>query len=51
MFTGAKYALSGSVNIAYHVVGEGSINLVLVLGWISHLAYVWGFRAGVEFEL
>jgi pimeloyl-ACP methyl ester carboxylesterase/DNA-binding CsgD family transcriptional regulator len=41
MFTGAKYARSGDVNIAYQVVGDGPIDLVLVLGWISHLAYIW----------
>jgi pimeloyl-ACP methyl ester carboxylesterase/DNA-binding CsgD family transcriptional regulator len=41
MFTGAKYARSGDVNIAYQVVGGGPIDLVLVLGWVSHLAFVW----------
>ena len=41
MFTGAKYARSGDVNIAYQVVGDGPIDLVLVLGWVSHLAYLW----------
>ncbi len=41
MFTGAKYARSGDVNIAYQVVGDGPIDLVLTFGWVSHLAYVW----------
>ena len=41
MFTGARYARSGDVNIAYQVVGDGPIDLVLVLGWVSNLAYVW----------
>lgn len=41
VFTGARYARSGDVSIAYQVVGEGPIDLVLVLGWVSHLAYVW----------
>lgn len=41
MFTGAQYARSGDVNIAYQVVGDGPIDLVLVLGWVSNLAYVW----------
>src|SRR5579864_2726592 len=40
-FTGATYARSGDVSIAYQVVGQGPIDLVLVLGWVSHLAYVW----------
>ena len=41
MFDGARYARSGHVNIAYQVVGDGPLDLVFVLGWISHLAYVW----------
>lgn len=49
MFTGAKYARSGDVNIAYQVVGDGPIDLVLVLGWVSHLAYVWELPAIAAF--
>jgi pimeloyl-ACP methyl ester carboxylesterase/DNA-binding CsgD family transcriptional regulator len=49
MFTGAQYARSGDVNIAYQVVGEGPIDLVLVLGWVSHLAYVWELPAMAAF--
>jgi pimeloyl-ACP methyl ester carboxylesterase/DNA-binding CsgD family transcriptional regulator len=49
MFTGAKYARSGDVNIAYQVVGDGPIDLVLVLGWVSHLAYVWELPALAAF--
>ena len=41
MFTGAKYARNGDVNIAYQVVGDGPIDLVLTFGWVSHLAYIW----------
>jgi pimeloyl-ACP methyl ester carboxylesterase/DNA-binding CsgD family transcriptional regulator len=41
MFTGARYARSGDVNIAYQVVGNGPIDLVVVLGWVSHIAHVW----------
>ncbi len=36
-----KYARSGDVNIAYQVVGEGPIDLVFVMGWVSHLEYYW----------
>jgi hypothetical protein len=32
-----KYARSAGVHIAYHVVGEGAQNLVLVPGWVSHV--------------
>jgi pimeloyl-ACP methyl ester carboxylesterase len=36
-----KYARSGSVNIAYQLVGSGPIDLVFVMGWVSHLEYFW----------
>jgi len=49
LFTGAQYARSGNVNIAYQVVGDGPIDLVLVLGWVSHLAYVWELPAMAAF--
>jgi pimeloyl-ACP methyl ester carboxylesterase/DNA-binding CsgD family transcriptional regulator len=49
VFTGAKYARSGNVNIAYQVVGDGPIDLVLVLGWVSHLKYVWELPAMASF--
>jgi len=49
VFTGARYARSGDVNIAYQVVGDGPIDLVLVLGWVSHLAYVWELPAMARF--
>jgi len=49
MFTGAKYARNGDVNIAYQVVGDGPLDLILVLGWVSHLAYVWELPALAAF--
>jgi pimeloyl-ACP methyl ester carboxylesterase len=36
-----KYADSGGVNIAYQVVGSGSLDLVYVMGWVSNLDYFW----------
>lgn len=36
-----KYAKSGDVHIAYAVVGEGPIDLVVVPGWITHLEAHW----------
>jgi class 3 adenylate cyclase len=36
-----RYALSGDVNIAYQVVGDGPLDLVFVMGWVSHLDYFW----------
>jgi len=36
-----RYAKSGKVNIAYQVMGQGQLDLVLVPGWVSHLDYAW----------
>jgi pimeloyl-ACP methyl ester carboxylesterase/DNA-binding CsgD family transcriptional regulator len=36
-----RYAKSGDTHIAYQVVGEGPIDLVFVMGWVSHLDYFW----------
>jgi pimeloyl-ACP methyl ester carboxylesterase/DNA-binding winged helix-turn-helix (wHTH) protein len=36
-----SYATSGQVNIAYEVIGEGPVDLVFVMGWVSHLEYFW----------
>jgi pimeloyl-ACP methyl ester carboxylesterase len=36
-----RYAKSGDVNIAYQVVGEGSLDLVYVPGWISNVELMW----------
>ena len=36
-----KYAKSGDVNIAYQVFGEGAVDLVCVLGFVSHLEWAW----------
>ena len=36
-----SYAHSGNVNIAYQVIGSGPIDLVFVMGWVSHLEYFW----------
>ena len=35
------YAKSGRYNIAYQVVGQGPLDVVLVPGFVSHLDYVW----------
>ncbi len=35
------YVQNGDVNIAYQVVGEGEIDIVFVMGWVSHLEYFW----------
>ena len=36
-----RYARSGPVSIAYQVVGDGPVDLVLVPGFVSHLEVAW----------
>src|SRR5262249_1444623 len=36
-----QYARSGDVNIAYQVVGDGPIDLVWVMGWVSNIDFFW----------
>lgn len=36
-----RYAKNGGVHIAYQVLGDGPIDLVLVHGWVSHLELNW----------
>ena len=36
-----RYAKSGDVNIAYQVVGEGPLDLVLVHGWVQSFDFGW----------
>ena len=36
-----RYARSGDVNIAYQVIGEGPLDLVYVMGWVTNLEAFW----------
>ncbi len=36
-----RYARSGEVNIAYQILGKGELDLVFVMGWVSHLDWFW----------
>ena len=36
-----KYAKSGSLSIAYQVIGDGPIDVLLVHGFVSHLDVAW----------
>ena len=36
-----EYARSGSVHIAYQVVGHGALDLVFIQGWVSHVELAW----------
>ena len=35
------YTRSGDVNIAYQVIGDAPLDLVFVMGWVSHMEYFW----------
>ena len=41
MLPETRYAKSGDVSIAYQVVGDGPIDLVLVPGWVSNIDVFW----------
>ncbi len=36
-----RYARSGDVHIAYQVLGDGPIDLIVVPGFVTHLEYQW----------
>ncbi len=36
-----RYCLSSEVNIAYQVFGSGDLDIVFVMGWVSHLEWFW----------
>ena len=36
-----RHARSGLVNIAYQVVGDGPLDLVLMPGWVSNIDWFW----------
>lgn len=48
-FPDTKYAVSGDVNIAYQVIGDGPVDLVFVMGWVSHLEYFWKHQLFASF--
>jgi pimeloyl-ACP methyl ester carboxylesterase len=34
-----RYALSGDVNLAYQVMGDGPVDIVMVPGFMSHIEF------------
>lgn len=36
-----QYASSGDLKIAYQIHGTGPVDLVFIMGWVSHLEYFW----------
>ncbi len=45
-----RYAQSGDVSIAYQVVGDGSLDIVLVHGWVSNVDETWTEPALAQFQ-
>src|SRR5687768_9793475 len=41
MLPQTRYAQSGDVNIAYQVIGDGPVDLVFVMGWVSNIDEFW----------
>jgi pimeloyl-ACP methyl ester carboxylesterase len=44
-----RYALSGDVNIAYQVMGDGPVDIILVPGVISHIEFLHEFAGYTAF--
>lgn len=44
-----RYARSGTVNIAYQIVGDGPRDLILVPGWVSNIEVLWEEPAVARF--
>jgi len=44
-----RYARSGGVSIAYQVIGDGPVDLVLVPGFVSNVEYAWQEPSLVSF--
>jgi pimeloyl-ACP methyl ester carboxylesterase len=36
-----RYAQSGDVSIAWQEIGDGPLDIVFVMGWVSHLEWFW----------
>jgi len=36
-----RYARSGGVNVAYQIAGEGPADVLMIPGWVTHLALDW----------
>ena len=44
-----RYARSGNVSIAYQVVGDGPLDIVMVPGALSHVEFIWTDPAWARF--
>lgn len=41
MIPDTQYAKSGDVSIAYQCLGDGPLDLVCAIGWVSNVEYMW----------
>ena len=39
--TETRYAKSGDVSVAYQVIGDGPLDLLLAPGFVSHVEALW----------
>lgn len=44
-----QYARGSDVDIAFQVVGEGPVDIVVMTGWLSHVELNWGHRSLMTF--
>jgi class 3 adenylate cyclase len=44
-----RYARNGDINIAFQVVGEGDVDLLLIDTWVHHVEAVWDFADFARF--
>ena len=44
-----RFGRSGDVDIAYQVVGQGERDIVVGIGWVSHLELLWELPETVHF--
>lgn len=44
-----RYARSGSVDIAFQTVGSGTRDILVGIGWVSHLELLWELPEAVHF--
>jgi len=49
MVPAVHYARNGSVNIAYQMVGDGPVDMLMIPGWTSHLTLEWEEPTFVRF--
>ena len=44
-----RFTRSGTVDIAYQVLGDGPLDIVVVIGWVSHLEVLWELPEAAHF--